>query len=277
METNVSSEVTVVKSDSNDLDNAGHASVLAEHVAEIRRLGKRAIEDVIEIGRRLTECKKIVGHGNWLTWLEREFGWSEATARNSMHVYELAQSTSVNFADLNLPVSSVYVLAAPSTPEAARTEILERVAAGEQVSSPEVKETIAEAKRAKASTPESSKAENLSAERVATSNDHAAEQGDAGHDQHENDGRHHNTTEEDGCEPKSLAIECLINNLTKILRAILNTKSPAEQLTAIAQFNKALDQENYDCNDVEVRISKCFPSNNPKTPARILANTDRSD
>jgi hypothetical protein len=26
---------------------------------------------VIEIGRRLTECKEIVGHGYWLSWLDR--------------------------------------------------------------------------------------------------------------------------------------------------------------------------------------------------------------
>ena len=38
------------------LDNA----ILAEHAAEIRRLGKRAIEDVIEIGRRLRGRK--LGH-----------------------------------------------------------------------------------------------------------------------------------------------------------------------------------------------------------------------
>jgi hypothetical protein len=39
---------------------------LAEHAAEIRGLGKRVVGDVIEIGRRLTECKRICGHGNWL-------------------------------------------------------------------------------------------------------------------------------------------------------------------------------------------------------------------
>jgi len=33
--------------------------ILAEHAAEIRRLGKRALADVIEIGGRLTECKRI--------------------------------------------------------------------------------------------------------------------------------------------------------------------------------------------------------------------------
>jgi Protein of unknown function (DUF3102) len=70
MDTNISGEVAVLESDAPDLANARHVSdpVLAEHVAEI---GKHAIEDVIEIGRRLTERKEIVGHGNWLSWLDR--------------------------------------------------------------------------------------------------------------------------------------------------------------------------------------------------------------
>ena len=121
--------------------------VLIEHVTEIRRLGKRAVEDVIEIGRRLTECRGILGYGNWLPWLDREFGWSEATAHNFMHVFELAESKSTNFADLNLSVSTLYLLAAPSTPEESRTEIINRVEAGEQVPVAEVKKTIARGKR----------------------------------------------------------------------------------------------------------------------------------
>ena len=46
-------------------------SVLAENAEEIRKLGKRAVGDVIEIGRRLSEMKKICGHGNWLPWPSR--------------------------------------------------------------------------------------------------------------------------------------------------------------------------------------------------------------
>jgi hypothetical protein len=48
---------------------------LVEHAAAIRALGKRVVTDVIEIGARLTECKRIAGHGSWLPWLNREFGW----------------------------------------------------------------------------------------------------------------------------------------------------------------------------------------------------------
>ena len=58
----------------------------------IRSLRKQAADDIIEIGFRLTEAKALVGHGNWLPWLEREFGWIENTARNFMRVHEMAKS-----------------------------------------------------------------------------------------------------------------------------------------------------------------------------------------
>ena len=153
------------------LDRGVHADAvphpaLAEHVAEIRRLGKRAVEDVIEIGRRLTLCKEIVGFGNWLAWLQLEFGWSEATARNFMRVHELVQSKCANFADLNLPVSTLYLLAAPSTPDPVRDEVLERAAAGEHVSPAQVKEMKAEAKRTETRTPELGNGKNPAGDNV---------------------------------------------------------------------------------------------------------------
>ena len=103
--------------------------VMTEHADAIRRLGKQTIENVVEIGRRLTECKRICGHGNWLPWLEREFGWTEMTATRFINVYEMSKSNKL--LDLDLPISAIYLLATPSTPEAAKIEIVERAQAGE--------------------------------------------------------------------------------------------------------------------------------------------------
>jgi hypothetical protein len=116
--------------------------ILAEHATEIRRRGKRVVEDVIEIGRRLTEAKKIAGHGNWLPWLDQEFGWDERTAQRFISVHELA-GKSDNLSDLNLPISGLYLLAAPSTSPEASEEIIERAKNGEKVSVEAVKQTIA--------------------------------------------------------------------------------------------------------------------------------------
>jgi hypothetical protein len=118
---------------------------LAEHAAAIRRLGKRVVADVIEIGRRLSKCKDICGHGNWLPWLDREFEWTEQTALNYMRLAELNKSKPV--LDWDLPVKALYLLAAPSTPPEARDEIIERAQAGEAIKLAEVKASIAAAKQ----------------------------------------------------------------------------------------------------------------------------------
>jgi hypothetical protein len=123
--------------------------VLAENAEEIRKLGKRAAGDVIEIGRRLTEMKKICGHGNWLPWREREFGWTDRHALNYMRVYELSLK-SENFSDLRISVSGLYLLAAPSTPPEAVDEVVERAKSGERQAHAEIKGKIGEIKRVKA-------------------------------------------------------------------------------------------------------------------------------
>ncbi len=116
-------------------------TILAEHAGEIRVLGKRAVTDVIEIGRRLTECKRICGHGNWLPWFDREFGWTEQTALNFMRLAALNKSKTV--LDLDVPLKALYLLAAPSTPEEAGDEIIERAETGETVSTEIITTAIA--------------------------------------------------------------------------------------------------------------------------------------
>jgi hypothetical protein len=115
-------------------------STMSEHAIAIRDLGKRSIDNVIEIGRRLTEAKAIAGHGEFGPWLDREFAWTERTAQNFMRVYELSKTKCVS--DLNLPLAGLYLLAAPSTPERARDEVIERAAAGTPVSVADIRSSI---------------------------------------------------------------------------------------------------------------------------------------
>jgi FtsZ-binding cell division protein ZapB len=138
--------------------------LLAEHAAEIQRLGKRVVEDVIEIGRRLTECRGILKEDNrWRAWLEQELKLSPQTAGRLIQVHELSQTRS-NLEHLDLPVSALYLLAAPSTPKEARDEIFERAQAGETVPVAEVKRTI---ERTKGRKQPASKAGKKSDHRVA--------------------------------------------------------------------------------------------------------------
>jgi hypothetical protein len=114
--------------------------MLGEHADEIRRLGKRVVSDIIEIGERFTECKRLTGHGYWAAWLHQQLGWGEDTALNFMRVFEMSKSR--NFRDLNIGVSTLYLLARPSTPESAREEILNRAQAGKPIKVGEVESII---------------------------------------------------------------------------------------------------------------------------------------
>jgi hypothetical protein len=125
------------------------ASILAENANAIRSLGKQTVENIIEIGFRLAYCRdNHLQHGEWLPWLEREFNWSRRTAGNFIHVYEAAERRSANFANLGIPVSGLYMLASPSTPEKARDEIIKRAETGEKLSLAGVKRVIEDAKTA---------------------------------------------------------------------------------------------------------------------------------
>jgi hypothetical protein len=104
--------------------------------------GKRVVADVIEIGRLLLECKERWGHGNWLPWLEAEFGWGVDTAEDYINIHKTF-GNSDRGPNLVLPIRSLRLLAAPGTPESARAEVIERAEAGEHLKHDEVREIIA--------------------------------------------------------------------------------------------------------------------------------------
>ena len=125
-----------------DLVFAGTSLDKAKRIFDyIKALGKRVVADVIEIGARLSECKVLAGHGNWLPWLNREFGWSEDTAERYMRVSDLDKFRTVR--NLDLPIKSLYLLTAPSTPEIAREAVLDLAANGETLTYAQVKDMIA--------------------------------------------------------------------------------------------------------------------------------------
>jgi hypothetical protein len=89
----------------------------------------RTTQTIIENGRDLLEAKTRVGHGNFLKWVEGCFPWSERTARKFMSAADSFKSAQC--ADLeNIQSSVLYLLAAPSTPESARTEAIEKAGNG---------------------------------------------------------------------------------------------------------------------------------------------------
>jgi hypothetical protein len=121
--------------------------ILAKYAAEIHRLGKRVKEDVIKIGHVLHEAQEHAGRGAWHLWINAEFGWSDQTAYRFIHVYQAQLNSEFHkLWNSDLPLSALYQLAAPKTPDRARKEIVERIEDGEEISVAKVTEAIAEAK-----------------------------------------------------------------------------------------------------------------------------------
>ena len=122
-------------------------TLLTEHADAIRGLRKRIGTDLIDIGRRLDDCRKHL-RGRWLSWLDREFGWTDRTARNYIAAYELSSCDGFAeiISDQRIGPTSAYLLAAGTVTEAARREVLRRAGRG-TLSHREVKAIVEQARR----------------------------------------------------------------------------------------------------------------------------------
>ncbi len=117
--------------------------VLRVSAKRIRFLVNRSLGDVIAIGQELILVKQTLPHGQFLLWMEAEFGWQERSARNFISVANRFKSATV--ADLEIDLSAAYLLAAPSVPESVRDEAVERAEKGERISRAVARKIIAEA------------------------------------------------------------------------------------------------------------------------------------
>ena len=102
---------------------------------------------MVGIGRRLTDARSRVAYRQWLPWLELEFAWAERTALGFMQVYEAFGSDPQRVADLQLPIRSLFALAAPSTPAEVREVALERTTNGERLTLKQVNEMLTQARK----------------------------------------------------------------------------------------------------------------------------------
>ena len=110
-------------------------------------------QSAIIIGQELIECKKEVGHGNWATWLEKNFKFNQQTANRFMRVAERFGKLSID-AQFN-STQMIAMLALPVGDE--ETFIAEKAAQGTPVEDMTVKKLREEIKNWK------QKADDLSA------------------------------------------------------------------------------------------------------------------
>jgi Protein of unknown function (DUF3102) len=119
---------------------------------DIERLQGTAI---FEIAKRLAEARDLFRYcrdeGGFAGWVEARLRFSRQTAYNLLSVHERFGGESVKFLD-TFPATILYLLAAPSTPEAARKEIIARAEKGEKVKVEAVKGAIRATRPAKKQT-----------------------------------------------------------------------------------------------------------------------------
>jgi hypothetical protein len=120
----------------------------------IHTIARMTAAGIVQIGQHLNEVKERLKEHNkgrshqdqerlgFLEWIKREFAWKEQSARNFMMVYDRFKST--NFGDLEIDISALYLIAAPSTPEPVREEVVRVAISGERVSHGTVKAVIAQ-------------------------------------------------------------------------------------------------------------------------------------
>lgn len=117
-----------------------HRKQVIEAARDIKPRLKRAATDIFAVGQRLNQIKNLLPHGDWLDWIQEEFDLSERLVRNFMSVDRRLGSKSAKFADL--PPSSLYLLASPSTPDKALNVVEEQLKKGDTPSYSEVKQVI---------------------------------------------------------------------------------------------------------------------------------------
>ncbi len=122
-----------------------HREAVRRSARIIKPLLKRTAEDIFTIGGELRAVKEMLPHGRYTEWLGVEFGLSERMAQHFVNVRERLGPKSEKFSVL--PPSTLYLLAAPSTPDEAITIVEERIDKGDRLSVAHVQRTIADQKK----------------------------------------------------------------------------------------------------------------------------------
>ncbi len=117
---------------------------LATLAEDTRHRLKRSALDIYYIGLNLLEAQSITEHGEFLPWLQREFGMGKTSVYEFIHVAKAFQSKLPIIGNLinNITPTALYKLAAPSTSELARDEAIEFVKAGKVVDPDVAKDLI---------------------------------------------------------------------------------------------------------------------------------------
>lgn len=86
------------------------------HTDCIQKAMKRTVEDIVEIGCRLTQAKAILDHGQFEEWIKVQLGLGKSTAENYMKVHARFGNEILNNSGFAVAPTVLYELAKPSFP-----------------------------------------------------------------------------------------------------------------------------------------------------------------
>lgn len=109
---------------------------------EIRVIQDNVCQGMIEIGKRLIEIKKELGHGQWLPYLENELGYTNQTGNRLMKIADEFGNSSIS---RNIKSSKVIELL--SVPQERRDDFIERCSDIDSMTVKKLREEIKEFKR----------------------------------------------------------------------------------------------------------------------------------
>lgn len=121
------------------------AAELSKRAARIKATLHKSL---VEVGHELTEAKRLLNHGGFVKWVERETGISARTAQLIMSAYRLCLKNE-NFSHLGR--SALFILGAADVPPATVTAISKMIEAGSVPSYSDVRTLVRAAQLARPS------------------------------------------------------------------------------------------------------------------------------
>lgn len=120
---------------------------LQQAARTIRENITTTIKAIWEIGQKLVEVRWKLEENMFGAWLQSEFEWSRRTAYHYINVYQaFPQLENENCQHLDIELSALYLLAAPSTSSELQAHFFARAKSGQRVRHKDVKASLQQAK-----------------------------------------------------------------------------------------------------------------------------------
>lgn len=89
----------------------GYLVEIERHKKATQDSFRAGIETIIKVGEELSNCKETMEHGQWLPWIDSNFGLTERTAQRYMNVYRNKDAAEQLICDERMNMGIIYEIA----------------------------------------------------------------------------------------------------------------------------------------------------------------------